>query len=333
MRPKKDPHLGVDSRCGICTGYIEIDEKVIVRKFHPRLSPYSFTPWLTSSIVKGQGATSYAAAHETEAFNYPADTAPDSPIHLENEILCRTLTCRKPGHLKMEHVTIHDDCQMVLWEAALEKGVGHEFPDLVWMAAAWRKPAPMLAPTRLIDSSTSMLDSRFLGPAARDLGFPLLANMPLELLLHIRGYSADAPFWRRTRVMAFLENVRSIKLGPTLSMPFTQIETWIRDEPVLPYRSSKLDPVIRITVDVHGIKNVERLPEMPTYNGETFHDRMFIVAPKEVFNTTTATLKVCFPLLSRANARPLTPTTEWPDEARPRGEAGVREGLHTPQDV
>lgn len=31
-------HLEVDSRCGVCTGFIEIDDLVVVREFHPWLS-------------------------------------------------------------------------------------------------------------------------------------------------------------------------------------------------------------------------------------------------------------------------------------------------------
>ena len=294
---KKNPgfvHIGVDSRCAVCTGFIKIDEKVIVRKFRSMTCPpHETIPSLTSSTVKGCGGSGYADEYRSEAFNYVADTAPDSPIYVEKEILCRTLTCRELGHVPTEHVTIHEDCYMILSAAAKEKGVEIECSDEVWIVAVWRKPAPKLAPTRLIDSGLSMLDSRFLGPAARDVGLPPLANLPLELLLHIHGYSADAPFWRRTQVMAFLEMVMSLKLGYTLSIPFTQIETWVRDGPVLRRGSAKLDSIIRITVDVNGIRTVERLPEMPTYSGETIHNRMFIVDKEEVFSSTTATIKVC----------------------------------------
>lgn len=182
--------------------------------------------------------------------------------------------------------------------AAEQRGGKSDFNDLVWMVAAWRKPAATMAPTRLSARGMSMLDSRFLGPVAQAFGMPQLASMPFDILVYIQEYSADGPFWRAIRVMVFLDIVMNLKPGPPVDVALTKLETWARDQPIQPYMdgSSELGPVIRIHVDVHGIQKIERLPEMPMYSGECYHDRLFLVGEEYEFKSAMGTIKVCLAL-------------------------------------
>lgn len=192
-------------------------------------------------------------------------------------------------------MTVHWDCCNALIKVAAKGGVHDTFRDLVWMVAAWRKPGASMAPTRLSASNMSMFDTRFLARVAQGCGIPQLANMPVDVLLSIHEYSADSVFWRPIQAMVFFETVMKLQMGPSLLVPFTQLDTWARGQPIMPYRSSKLDPIIRITVDVHGIKKVERLPWIPTYTGECYHDRLFIIAEEKDFGATVGMIKVRAP--------------------------------------
>ena len=232
----------------------------------------------------------------TSKFKFPGETKVKNTERVDDMVPCRLLTCHRHysrSNPKPDCVTIHKDCFDLLRRACAVFEVEYsQVADLIWIVAAWRRPAATSAPTRLSAHPYPMFDMKFLRVLSRACGLPHLARMPFDILQHIQAYSADAPFWRPIQVMVFFETVRNLTLGPTLTVPVAQLEGWECDKPILPYSSPKLDPIIRVTIDAHGISKIERLPEMPVYTGEVSRDRLFIVEPAVMFAKDIATIKV-----------------------------------------
>lgn len=182
--------------------------------------------------------------------------------------------------------------------------------DLMWVAAAWRRPAWSLAFTRLSVPPLSMVATKQMGVIARSCGMPQLALLPNEILLTIQKFSIDSAFWQAVQSLVFLKTLMGMKAGPTLTVPFPQVESWERDQSMLPWSRSRLEPIVRITIDVQGIEKVERLPVMPRYSGECSHDRLYIVEEEGAFASTSANIKVC--LASRVVIAISDNITGWP---------------------
>ena len=246
--------------------------------------------------MKSSGATGIPhLPFSSESFDFPRQTVTGSST-FEANILCRQLDCRKhcTHRFRIEYVTVHWDCLQTVKQACEHQGIDIEdLKDLVWVAAAWRRPASSLALTRLAVPPVSMLHTKHMEVIARSCGMPRLATLPPEILISIQRFSINATFWQAVQSLVFLHTVMALKPGPTLTVPFSQIEAWERDQPILPWSRLRLEPIVRITIDLHGIEKVERLPVMPRYTGECSNDRLYIVEEEGAFVSTTANIKVC----------------------------------------
>ena len=217
------------------------------------------------------------------------------PSLFEENLLCRQLDCRKhcTHRFRSEYVTVHWNCVQTVKQACESDGIDiGVIKDLMWVVAAWRRPASSLALTRLSVHPLSMVATKQMGMIARSCGMPQLAMLPNEILLTIQKFSINSGFWQAIQSLVFLETVTAMKAGPTLTVPFTQVESWERDQSMLPWSRSRLEPIVRITIDVHGIEKVERLPVMPRYSGECPPGRLYIIEEEGAFASTAANIKV-----------------------------------------
>ena len=215
---------------------------------------------------------------------------------MDESTLCRQLDCRKhcTHRFRIEYVTVHWNCLQIVKHACESDGIDiGSIKDRIWVAAAWRRPAASLALTRLSVPPVSMIATKQLGLIARSSGMPQLATLPNEILWTIQKFSINSPFWQAVQSLVFLQTVMGMKPGPTLTVPFMQVESWERNQSILPWSRSWLEPIVRITIDLHGIEKVERLEVIPRYSGECSNDRLYIVEEEGAFASITASIRVC----------------------------------------
>ena len=248
--------------------------------------------------VKSDGSTDiFKFPFISDSFNFPGQTDPGgTPLLLEENILCRQLDCRKhcTHRLRIEYVTVHWNCLQTVKQACKSDNIDiGSIKDRIWVAAAWRRPASSLALTRLSVPPTSMIATKQMGVIARSSGMPQLVTLPNEILLTIQKFSINSAFWQAVQCLAFLQTVMGMKPGPTLTVPFMQVESWERDQSISPWSRSRLEPIVRITIDLHGIEKVERLQVVPRYSSECSNDRLYIVEEEGAFASITASIRVC----------------------------------------
>ncbi|KAH8786028.1 hypothetical protein F5883DRAFT_636918 [Diaporthe sp. PMI_573] len=108
----------------------------------------------------------------------------------------------------------------------------------------------------------------------RDSDLAGLRSIPEELLDMIKQFSPHAYLWRVVSILALTPRPISAPLPQTLALD--SIESWQRgDREVAGLGDER--PIIRITIDPHGIQAIERLPELPKVTSESFRHRLYIV--------------------------------------------------------
>ncbi|SPO05544.1 uncharacterized protein DNG_08231 [Cephalotrichum gorgonifer] len=238
--------------------------------------------------VRGYDSSGYS--DHTSTFPFPEAWYPNWMRGVDGYVFCQRLDCRRHPKYFAETATVHDQCFRTVKTVCGEKGIDfNEVKHRLWIAMSWRKPARATASTNLTVGAAAA--GEVLRRVAEACGLQKLLSLPLELIIQIEVYSKHAHFWRTIKALAFVEAMLGMPRGPSLSVPLSEIQYWERGGLVLPYTSLPLLPIIRIAVDVHGIEKVERLPEMPTYDGQYSHSRVFIIEEASFFRDVSALIK------------------------------------------
>lgn len=171
--------------------------------------------------------------------------------------LCRWPGCKRCA-ASSEASTIHSSClELFVRECKLRENLGR-----LWLISAWRSPWRQALDLRLDVTNIVVPLQAFLDR----LGLPEFRLLPPEIIQRIRNYSVDSLLWRHSSALDL-----AIQLSPTLSedlvsIPLCQVSTWERGgQPVLAAASTQ-PPIIRLTVDSHGIRKIERLQVNPSYS-------------------------------------------------------------------
>lgn len=160
--------------------------------------------------------------------------------------------------------------------------------DHMWVNTAWRVPwrrkTGLDLEAHVVLPAHSVLDN---------LGLSGIKRLPLEVLDMIREFSADSVFWRYNTVLDFSRGLSSLPSTPRQVMPLDRVRAWQRGE--LPITEKEGDPhlpVMRLTIDVKGIRKIERLSEHPRFKpGRTDH-LAFIVLDEDSIIGIRAMFKV-----------------------------------------
>lgn len=121
--------------------------------------------------------------------------------------------------------------------------------------------------------------------------FPRIGLLPPELVYAIRAYCHKSLYWVPSRI----EYLKRTLLQPTKQaglqcVPLTCVQYWSRhQEPVLT-APAKTGWVIRITLDLNGIRCIERLNGLPT-TGAKSASRYFAVYDTVIFQNTLLCLR------------------------------------------
>jgi hypothetical protein len=159
---------------------------------------------------------------------------------------------------------MHSDCfEFFVRDQTLEKAL-----DLLWIATAWQHPWRGAPDLRLYKKTNIALK---LLPKAEKHCIPELSLLRLELIQVIQKYSEryilalDLFYWLSTALSNEL-----------VSVPLCHISGWQRgDRPTVAVASA--GRIVRLTIDYHGIRKIERLSKYPIYAGSRFNNVAFVI--------------------------------------------------------
>lgn len=179
--------------------------------------------------------------------------------------------------------------------------------DRLWIAVArrsWRG-----APNLQLDCDTK-LAADLVYEKADKYGIPGLRLLPPELIRMIRDHFESGTFWRYISVVSFGRELSAISRdsnlpSPITSIPLCNISAWSRGrEPTL-LQSPDRPPIIRLTIDYRGIRQIERLPRWPSCQYWRSNNMAFAIQEESQLRTVTTQVKVVAfsnKLIPRSNA-------------------------------
>jgi hypothetical protein len=193
----------------------------------------------------------------------------------EGWTFCRQSDCTRCPESR-ESATVHTSCFRV-FRSHID--TSSEALGRLWLRATWRSPWQAFAPKSdpfLIRGDTCHLSSFALAQVAPNYGFPELLRLPSELVEVIRNNSSTTPLWR---LAAAVDLACDLKKQPeekeVQELDMSNVIGWARGGKLLQTRRSEHSlkfPVIRLTIDTHGLKAIDRLPEHPLPSGEDDHE-------------------------------------------------------------
>ncbi|KAF4956569.1 hypothetical protein FGADI_3721 [Fusarium gaditjirri] len=165
----------------------------------------------------------------------------------------------------------------------------HDKPALerIWVAAAWRLPWIIHSPesiphisfaeTGLVSISSS---------TAEALGMPQLAALPSGVLQLIGAYSRESLVWNhpaiKSRAEEFSRFDENMPKDDDMQYRLEIVKKWHRGQDADLDENPPKSGVFRVTLDLHGLLDIERLPDWPEYKScrSRIHKYFFIGSPE-----------------------------------------------------
>ncbi|POR31267.1 Uncharacterized protein TPAR_08516 [Tolypocladium paradoxum] len=161
-----------------------------------------------------------------------------------------------------------------------------DYLDHLWVVAAWRTPWRHAPPFRLEETAVIPDFSIFDG-----LGISRMRLLPPEVLQIVHGHSSTSLVWRYSAVSELTQRLPAALSDQLLSIPLCMVLAWNRGgQPVTTETVHRL-PIIRLTIDSWGIKQVERLSERPGFKRWRTDSLVFVVLDQSHFEGVTAHFK------------------------------------------
>ena len=213
----------------------------------------------------------------------------ESRLTSHGRLLCWLPNCWRCGHAP-EAVGVHSDCLSVFQEVCKAE----DALDRLWVAAArspWRG-----APNLHLGCATN-LAVELVYERSRVYGIPCLRLLPPELIEMIRDYSESATFWRHISALSFgieLSTTPAQTASPSLatSIPLCDILAWTRGQEPTLVQPPDRSPVIRLTIDYRGIRQVERLPRKSQYQQFRSDNMAFAIEDEDQLKDIIVQFKV-----------------------------------------
>ncbi|KAL4730776.1 hypothetical protein ACLX1H_002815 [Fusarium chlamydosporum] len=161
---------------------------------------------------------------------------------------------------------MHADCYCLFLQAYPDRPVLQQ----VWVASAWRQPW-MHKPTqaRLQLNLTEAALPSVSVCTAKALGIPELSSLPTEVIRLIMTYSYDHPMWYypiiKTRAGYMLSFEESTSDDEDTAYDLDIVTRWHRGEEADTEETAHTCGIFRLTVDFHGLLEIEWLPDWPEY--------------------------------------------------------------------
>ncbi|KAK8001404.1 hypothetical protein PG991_013626 [Apiospora marii] len=154
--------------------------------------------------------------------------------------------------------------------------------DRLWAAVVSRRPWRGAPDLRL--GRDAGFDMELVCAKAEEYGFPCFKRLPSELVRIVYTHSSLATFWR---YIAIVSLARKLGAAPTRSgsLPLRDVSAWSRgwERPaLLPSPPPERLSSIRLTVDWHGVKQIERLSGMPPCRRWVSENARFIILTEGV---------------------------------------------------
>lgn len=186
---------------------------------------------------------------------------------------------------------IHEDCFKVFRE---DCKIEDAF-ERVWFAVVSRRPWRGVPSLPLDDDTNAAVE--LVRERAEKLGIPGLRSLPSELIQMIRDYRKSEDFWRYIAVLNVSRDISAASVNtnlpsPTLTIPLCNISAWARGKGQGLLHSAANPPIIRLTIDGRGIRQVERLPRRPMYQQCRADNVAYVIQEESQLEDVQAQLKV-----------------------------------------
>lgn len=195
--------------------------------------------------------------------------------------------CRKPRcsicAASPEASVTHSDCYNFLTKSC---DVSNHL-DYLWILTAWRAPWPQAPYYHLRDRVTKTGESLF-----DALNMSSTRRLPAEILDMIRDYSASSIIWRFQTVSGIVERFPIASTDHLLSLPLQKVSAWKRGSQVTTAERADMLPVMRLTIDSWGIREIERLVESPKFGRRRTDGLVFVVLSHQSLEGINAYFKV-----------------------------------------
>ncbi|KAF5006175.1 hypothetical protein FDECE_7450 [Fusarium decemcellulare] len=256
-----DDHVGLRPYCGICGGSMEVAERFIllVGNVDSTACSKRLGPWIFPNY-----------GHRLRG--------------IETVSICRKPDCSRCT-VSAEASTVHSDC----FEFVARRCKLDDYNlDYLWVVTAWRAPwrqAPHfgLRDTEVVEPDWPVLDCLDI---SRNL-----ALLPPEILGTIRRYSATSILWRFNAASKLTRQFPVALSDSLLSIPLYTIAAWKRGGQPVTTEGHQL-PIIRLTIDSWGIREVERLPSYPQFKTWRTDSLVFVILDQAYLKDVTALFKV-----------------------------------------
>lgn len=200
---------------------------------------------------------------------------------------CQLPKCSKCAG-ELESVTVHRDCfQIFLQQTAEHK---HITAYNLWHAAharyPWRGFWPL--PLALVDEDAATLAGTH---AATKWHMPM-DMLPNELLLLICENLQHSVFWRHVLAKGFIRKLMAEANSSMSKMTtLSQIESWMRGStPKL--ATSEAGSYFRLTIDCYGLREIERLADIPAKSRMRSETHVYVVDSVERLGQISTSFKV-----------------------------------------
>jgi hypothetical protein len=186
---------------------------------------------------------------------------------------------------------VHSDC----FSLFKEQYKAQDTLERLWVALLTQSPWRGAPDVPFITDSSQ--DIGLVYENAERYGIPRLRSLPPELVSLIRDYSHPGTFWRYISVLTRARELAALPAEPSLpssilSTPLCNISAWKRGEPPTLMLSGAQLPIVRLTIDSRGIKQVERLARWPPYQQRRSNSMEFVVNERDRLRNVVAKFKV-----------------------------------------
>jgi hypothetical protein len=124
------------------------------------------------------------------------------------------------------------------------------------------------------------------------LNISRMKMLPTEILNMIRDYSDTSMIWRIRTVSGLVERFSVATTRQFLSFPLQTVSAWQRGgQPVIADTTDML-PIMRLTIDSRGLREIERLKESPKFKTRRTEDCVFVVLSRDSLEGINAQFQV-----------------------------------------
>lgn len=170
--------------------------------------------------------------------------------------------------------------------------------DYLWVVTAWRTPWGRAPKFRLEEKVVKSVSSVF-----NHVNIPRIRSLPPEILQIIYEYSATSIIWRFNTASEVIQRLTIPSSDHLLSIPLHKVSAWKRSGQPRTTETAHNLPVVRLTIDSQGIREVERLPGNPPFRRWRTDDFVFVTLNHEFLDGAVAHFKVtrlCFLITNTA---------------------------------